>query len=448
MRARCLLIAFWMGGLLCGGVSAVEFEDMLERAAEQDLRVRKALLSLERQKIVFDKQAAQGLSLSLSSGGPRYTLDASGLFDSPPSVTHNADMAVSMSLGIGDPLNSSLSLSVSTSTDFQDIPSLSASLSYTQPLNALLGWRPKTVQELQEQVTLDRAVIGIYLQKVAVKKEVVAQLKNVASLQLRLLEIEETTQNINESVEQAKMLGTYKKGSYQATSWDHSLQNLKEEQEQYQTELDHAMTTLSRTGSDPNALPPVPEADLQVPTLGEQDKNTQVYLLKQDIAVAEAKRKEIDFSAYPDLSVSASLNVTSLSLTPSFSFSWKLFDNGVLRHTKAEQDKAVEILKLDLDQARASFGTSVSAMTFSIAGIERRRNSLAREQTLLELEIKQNSDQLAKGIVTSAQHTRQSRKLAYKQARLVLRQNTLKLDTYSLYLDGLRLITPVVPIIH
>ena len=122
-----------------------DFETILNASAETDLRVKKALLSLERQKMRMERQeASQGFNLALSSSGPKYTFDASKLLDAASSdPMHRLDMGVSASLGFGDPLGSSLVLSLSSATDFSALPSVSAGLGYTQPVSGLLGLRTR-----------------------------------------------------------------------------------------------------------------------------------------------------------------------------------------------------------------------------------------------------------------------------------------------------------------
>ena len=397
------------------------------------------------------QEASQGFNLALSSSGPKYTFDASKLLDAASSdPMHRLDMGVSASLGFGDPLGSSLVLSLSSATDFSALPSVSAGLGYTQPVSGLLGWRPKDAQATEEQFTLEKAQIGVFLQKIAVKKGVLAELKQVVNGRLKIMDNERRTADVRESIEKAKMLGTYRAGSYQAQSSDFSVEALDEERTQYQDELSYTLSRLSaRTGGATFVFPDaIPSVQLLAPDAEEHGRNPQVYMLNQDLAVARMRRSELDYSGYPDISVSTSLSFDSLSLATSLSLSWKIFDNGVLKLSKADQDLGIEILQLSVEEAIASFRHSVVGIETAISGIESRGNSLAREEALLVLEGQQNRDQYQKGIITEVQYNRQSADLVYRQTRLDLQKTVLRLDAYGVFLDGQTLVAPILPLIR
>ena len=445
MRREILWILFFAATFYAG---SVDFADILEKAVENDLKVSKAYLILEQKKILIDKQkASDGLQISLGLAGPSYTLQTDPLLPltagEAPNITHSLSLAPSLSLGFGPPWNSTLSLGLSWSYGFGgDISLPTASLEYLQPLNVLFGLRPDESSDLADRISLEAARISVLLERLKVKKALIGDMRSLIVVQQSLLGIQSKIDNIYDSIEQAKILGTYQEDGFQAEVNASSLESLREEKAYYESELNLKSTRLSeRVGINQFEVPEeIPAVEAAAPSLERIQENPAVYMANLDLEFARKKLKEVQYTRLPNLGVSASLDTSSWKFVPGFSFSWKLLDSGVTQFSDAAAEKGIEILELNVMQAKKNFQHAVQNMDMSVMQLERRREKLKRSLRLLQLTQQDFYRQFELGLKTKSQYQKLVRGLEKDKEQYELDEKVLKLDTYVLFLDAQTLV--------
>lgn len=423
---------------------ALDFEEMLDKAVDLDARLKRAALSIESQRMRIEKRkASDKMQLSFSLGGPSYTFNASPLIDSSStSALHTAALGATVAASFGYPFFSSVSFNLSTDTSFQAIPALKGRLSVSQPLNSLLGWQPTTARDLEERTNLEKAQISLLLERFAIKKELVGDIKRVIDKQLKVMDLDDRIVAVRASEEREKRMGTYKQGSYQALSSQLSIEESAEEKEIVFEELNAQLKRLSeRIGVEQFSIPEkLPNIPLAAPALTEENKNPAVYFAQLDLALAEEKHKEAGYSRYPDLSVSSSLSIDSLSLSTSFSLSWKFFDGGLFELSQMEYENTLEILRMNLRDAKRNYQRAVENMGFAIKNLQFRRNNLKRDRALTTLQLEEFKEQVQKGLKTEQQYEELKEESEKEALKYNMLDKLIDLDAYLIWLDKRALI--------
>ena len=422
----CFLLVF------SAHIGALDFEEMLDSAVDRDPRLTRAQLSLESQQIRIQKrEASEKLKLSFSLSGPSYT------FNPSTSSVHTAGIGATASASLGNPYFSSVSLNLNTPSFLSWPPELRGTLSVSQPLNSLLGWQPTTALKMDERIDLEKAQLSLLLERLTIKRDLIGEIKGAINKQLKITGIENRIDEVREADDRSKKMGIFKEGSYQAVSSQLSIEELTEEKQIEEEELDYIKTLLSeRIGVEQFIIPEkLPEIPLVPPALSEERSNPAVYFAERDFALVEEQYKETAYSRYPDLSVSSSFSMQDLSLSLAFSLSWQLFDSGLFAHSQKEYEKTIEILRLNVSDAKRSFRRAVESMGFSIQNIQFRKNNLERNRKLAALQLSECAVQMEKGLKTEKQCEELKSAIELDNVKYGMQEKIIRLDAYLLWLE-------------
>ncbi|MBA7660432.1 hypothetical protein ES703_68434 [subsurface metagenome] len=411
--------------------------DILKKAVENDLELKRLTLSLENLNLrVKRERAARGFSLSLGS-----TAAGSNIL----SYTHNFEPSAGkaedelgfrlfLSGNMGDPLCSRIDLDVPITYGFRGDAQASLKTSLAQPLNPLLGLSPHGAEELETSNLIEEAFLAVISREIEVKREILQRIRSLYSLKLQELETEYESSVLIEEINLRESLFQINEESYAYRKLHFDLQCLEQDKELVSRKIDQLLGLLAeRIGEDRFTLPEeIPDVELILPDRAQAEANPEVYRAERELRLAEVKVQEQRYHRLPELSLNSSYDWADKRLSFSLGFSMKLLDSGVRRITKMELERAVQISSLSLKEARSRYRELLADLQISVLELKILEKRYVEEEILTALRLREIKEGFERGLLGKFELL----EAEWERERLKLEEKILKLDKLLLSFEA------------
>jgi hypothetical protein len=456
-----LIVCVWIfAGVLGYGI---ELQEMFELAVENDRQLAILETSLENTQLRIAKSRLEpplqfSAGLGISGGRLTYSLDPGA---GEPTALLSASPSVS--LGLGDPWETSMGLAVPFSVSFgEDVSSsFSPAFTLTQPLDPLFGAEDSSAaQELEDFYALEQGRIDIFLRSSSVQSQVLQELRLFLQLEKDREELQWQIETARAALDEAAALGTYSTGSSAYQQLELNLAALNREKEANDSKHRRAWDRLeAMVGVELETLSQLPaNVPLELPVLSDPDRSPAVYLALIDKRIEELKLREVelpdpgefsvggsytmeltDFSQAADHELSATLTgeyenlsfsttlggaLDSKDLFLTFGLSWSLPDGRAEQITRQEYQNNLFIADLRLEEAELAYWESLADLEERIEEIEDRGQGLLEQKYLAELTLAEVQARYDEGLVSD----RELEEARWNSDRLIFDEQMLSID--------------------
>ena len=422
--------------LLCSSNFAMDLEEMLEAALENDTRLKVLNTTLDNTLLAIERaRLAPGRNLELSTGD----IQAAYSFnprDDDPNWLISFNPSAALLLGRKTETQISAELPVGIGVDTKEFTVLPA-VAIRQPLDKLFnGEKFSEAQEMENRYAAEKARIDILKRVKTVEQDLLQQLSELTSLEQQSAELKRKLESATDAWKQAVTLQTYAVGSAQEQQLEFAVRQAQRQEELQQKRIDLTWKGLERiVGKSLQDLPDgYPELNLQLPDSAAITKNPEVFLASLAVDVEKARLEEEKEPAKPKFFLGSALGteldkdteetttrlagtvdgefedfkfstgvggiLETRTLFVSVGFSWSFPDKKIEGLNVKERENLLDISRWNLTGARQIFQKTTEMLALEVEELGLRKTSLEEESTLAHLELEEGLERRQAGLIT------------------------------------------------
>jgi hypothetical protein len=444
---------------MCGPAFSESFEQLFENALMHDLQLNIHSISLESRELSVERSNLKS-PFKLSVGTGNSGLQIVQTFDDSPSTSITLDPRVSVTLPEGVETEISLSADIDLGLPDEVDPAFKPVLSVSQPLNPLFGLEAsKEGKMLDERSSHYQSQVAIWSREIAVRKDVVGKVRAIVVGERNLIESEQGITSAEDALTKARVLETYNEESVDFLALLQALETAQRGFELTHRQLDFSRNELAMlVGMDVADIPrEVPPFSLEVPAPIDTDLSPSIQSSRMNLEKAEIALEDYRRTFIPQYGVNASYALDPQTIVAGFSadfenlsittgvaadiddeygslslqINWLLPDNRGKKLKTRELEIAVEVARLQHEDALRKAARGAELLRLEAANIENRMISLQGKIHLAELTLNEKRRRHDLGALSDAGLHAQERILEKLHTDRVL----LEFDMYSLSLD-------------
>jgi hypothetical protein len=422
--------------LLCTFTFAMDLQEMLEAALDNDTRLKVLNTALDNTLLAIERaRLAPGRNLELSTGD----IQAAYSFnprDDDPNWLISFKPSAALLLGREKETEFSAEFPSAIGVDTKEFTVL-PEVAIRQPLDKLFdGEKFTEAQELENRYAVEEARIDILKRVKSVEQDLLQQLSELTGLVRQAAELERKLAAATDLRQQALTLETYAAGSAQEQELEFTVRQAQRQAALQQKRIELARKELERiVGEALPALPEgYPESDLQLPDPAAMAKNPDVFLASLAVDVEQALLEEAREPAKPKFYLGGALGreldedteetTTRLAGTVdgefddfkfstgvggvletrtvfvSVGFSWSFPDKKIEGLNVEERENLLEISRWNLTGARQIFLKTAELLALEAEEMSFRKINLQEETALAELQLEEGLGRQRAGLIT------------------------------------------------
>jgi hypothetical protein len=428
------LIAVFL--MLCSSNFAMDLEEMLEAALENDTRLKVLNTALDNTLLAIERaRLAPGRNLELSTGDIQAAYSFNPRDDDPNwLISFNPSAALLLGRKTETQISAELPIGIGVDTkEFTVLPAVAI----RQPWDKLFNGEKFTkAQEMENRYAAEKAHIDILNRVKAVEQDLLQQLAELIALEQQSAELKRKLASATNAWQQAVTLQTYAEGSAQERQLEFAVRQAQRQEELQQKRIDLAWKELERiVGQTLAGLPSgYPELNLQLPDSVAITKNPEVFLASLAVDVAKVRLEEekeppkpkfflgsalgteldkdtketttrlagtVD-GEFEDFKFSAGVGgiLETKSLFVSVGFSWSFPDKKIEGLNVEERENLLDISRWYLTGARQIFLKSTELLALEVEELSYRKINLEEEVALAELQLEEGLERHRAGLIT------------------------------------------------
>ena len=457
-RPICIILSFFC---ITGLSAALDFQEMLDLAEQNDRQLEMLLLSLDNLKLSIERSDLKSpFSLAAGTEGTYLGVDTA---TDPAELSLGSESFVSLTLP--EPAETELTVFFTNPLyldfDTPDNNTIEPTISVHQPINSLVGLKAsEETEKLANERSLRGAEIAIQRRKIGLRSGIAGRVRALVQSERSVRGTERSIQALKDELEKAKILGSPGSGSTEFKRMEIELRKAERQLHFFIQQNNRMKTNLSALlGMEVEGVPAgIPQVDLSIYTGLDAAEVPDVELSKLDISVAESAYRDIEAPFIPEFSagVAYTIGANTLSgsfgvdfeylslgvsvsntfgdessLNASFDISWSLPDKRREAIDKKISQNDLRASEIDLVAAETDSRDEIETFQLSLLEIEQRVLDLEDDILIAELELEDVREQFLLGVKTK-QEVDDAR---WNIDSLEYERQLISLDAYTLMLD-------------